>query len=507
MKKDQKLSINIISSMVAYFVTLLIQFFLSPYIVENIGLEANGFVSLANDFVNYASLVTIAINSLAGRFITIKIYEKDINSANIYFSSVFFVNIILSIIMSIVMVAIIYFLEYLINVPEGIILDVKILFGFVFANFIINTIGTTYSVSTFVTNRLYLTSLRQMEANIIRAFIVLGLFSFFEPKIYYIGIASVMMGVYIVSFSIYYTKKLLPQFCIKLELLDIKAIWSIFSSGIWNLITRLGQLLLDGLDLLITNIFINATSMGVLAIAKMLSMAITGIVGNAANVFSPDFTILYAEKKETELVRAVFKSMKIMGILSNIPIVVLIVCGERFFALWQPTQNSLTLHRLAVLSCGCLIFSGSVNCLYNIFTVVNKLKFNSLTIVLSGIINTVLVCVFLPRTDGNIYVVAGISTLISIVRNLLFTVPYGAICLGKKWHTFYPVVAKSVVYVLICSLIGASIERVWGMNGWLDLITLTFVVCFVSGVISLFTILNYNDREELKIIFTRRFVK
>ena len=75
--ENKRLFINLVSSIVALIVNMGISFFLSPYIINNVGAEAYGFVSLANNFVNYASLLTIALNSMAGRFIAIKIHQGD----------------------------------------------------------------------------------------------------------------------------------------------------------------------------------------------------------------------------------------------------------------------------------------------------------------------------------------------------------------------------------------------------------------------------------------------
>jgi len=69
--QNKKTMLSLISSLIAMALTMVISFFLSPYIVSNFGAEANGFTQLANNFVNYATLITIALNSMAGRFITI----------------------------------------------------------------------------------------------------------------------------------------------------------------------------------------------------------------------------------------------------------------------------------------------------------------------------------------------------------------------------------------------------------------------------------------------------
>ena len=97
--KNKALVINMISSAVAVGVHLAISFFLSPYIVAKLGVEANGFVTLASNFVGYASLISIALNSMAGRFITIKFYQDDLAEANKYYTAVTLGNYVLSLFM------------------------------------------------------------------------------------------------------------------------------------------------------------------------------------------------------------------------------------------------------------------------------------------------------------------------------------------------------------------------------------------------------------------------
>ena len=69
------LFINIISSTLSMLISSLISLVLTPYITKNIGAEAYGFVSLANNFINVASLLTIALNSKASRFVVIELYR------------------------------------------------------------------------------------------------------------------------------------------------------------------------------------------------------------------------------------------------------------------------------------------------------------------------------------------------------------------------------------------------------------------------------------------------
>ena len=87
MKK--RLFINLTASIVSFFVQLAINFFLSPYLVEHLGDAAYGFIGLANNFVSYASILTVALNSMASRFISIEINRQNHKKANEYYSSIF----------------------------------------------------------------------------------------------------------------------------------------------------------------------------------------------------------------------------------------------------------------------------------------------------------------------------------------------------------------------------------------------------------------------------------
>lgn len=55
--RNRQLIINMAAQAISFAVSLGISFFLTPYIVENIGVEANGFVGLAKNFTGYVSII------------------------------------------------------------------------------------------------------------------------------------------------------------------------------------------------------------------------------------------------------------------------------------------------------------------------------------------------------------------------------------------------------------------------------------------------------------------
>lgn len=69
--------LNLSSGILTMIIQLIVNFFLSSYIVCTLGEEANGFTQLANNFVTYATLITLAFNSMSGRFISVSYHQKQ----------------------------------------------------------------------------------------------------------------------------------------------------------------------------------------------------------------------------------------------------------------------------------------------------------------------------------------------------------------------------------------------------------------------------------------------
>jgi O-antigen/teichoic acid export membrane protein len=78
MNEKKRFAINAFAQIFSFTVSLSITFFLTPYIVSHLGTAAYGFVGLAQNFVSYAQLITIALNSMAGRVIS-NSYNKGNN--------------------------------------------------------------------------------------------------------------------------------------------------------------------------------------------------------------------------------------------------------------------------------------------------------------------------------------------------------------------------------------------------------------------------------------------
>ena len=495
--KDKQLIINMTANILSFAINLGINFIFTPYLIRTIGKEAYSFFPLANNFIGYVEIISVALNSMASRFITIKIHEKNINDANKYFNSVLTSNIVLSLILVVPASLFVVFIDKILNVPEGIIGDVKCLFAFVFLGMILNILTSVFGVATFTKNRLDLSSRRKIDSNIIKVALLIILFSCFRANVAYIAIANLAVSVFIILTNIHYTNKLMPEVSLNKKYFDLSCVKELLSSGIWNSVNRLSVVLLTGLDILIANIFLSVSAAGEYSIVKTVPNFIQQLVIMLVGVFVPQFTILYAQKRNNEFLDCINQSIKFMGLVMTIPISFLIVFGDTFFCLWVPSENASRLYLLSNLTIIPMIVTGSINTIFNVYTVVNKLKVPALVLLLTGILKTSIVFILIKLTDWGILIIPLTSFCIDLLTNLIFTPIYSARCLNVKWNTFYKAIARgcicSVTMMLVCFLIKFNMN----VDSWIELLFAGAVSSIISLGINIFIVFNQKERKTI----------
>jgi len=502
MKEKKELLINFIAIIGAFLVNTLINFFLSSYIVNTVNEEAYGFTQLANTIINYFTVITLAINSMASRFISVEYHKNNLDEAKKYYSATFWANLILIAIVVPVLIFLIFNLEKFIQISPELVVDVKMLFAFLAGNLLLGLITTNLSVSYYIKNKLYIQSIINTISYIIKAVLLYLVYTKFSPYIAFVGLVTLISTMFIQCCNLRYKNKLIPD--IKIGKYEFSKIKTLFFSGIWNSISRLGSILSEGLDLLITNLFLDASTMGILAIVKIIPNIIGTVLNNLVTVFMPTMVKVYAKDSKEKFKKTIKSSMRIVGIFLNIPIICLIVIGDNLFSLWFPTQDSNLIFVLSIISILHWIIIGPVSIINNVFTVINKIKVNSLLICITGAANVLIVYILLKITNLGIYAVVGTSCILSILRNLCYTLPFGAKLLGFKWNAFFPEILKSIFSTIINIMIGYIIKIFIIPNSWLELLVICIIIGIISLVINFVICFNKEEKQEFLVKINKK---
>jgi len=503
--KNKQLIINLLAGLLSCVIGIGINMVVLPRLIKKFDFDIAAYITMANDLANFAAILAMALNSMAGRFITIRLHQKDIKAANEYFNSILIANLGMITVLIIPLILFVINIGPILKVEPALLSDVQLIFFFTFLNFMLTILTTTFSTSTFASNRIDLQSLRTIESTIIKAFALFILFTFLPIKAYYKALAEIIPTLYMLVAYVRYTKKLLPDIQINSKHFKFARIMDVLSAGIWNTIMRAGQTLTNGLDTMIANALINTSISGYIGTSKTIATAINLLYDSVSAIFSPSLTITYASGNKEELVSSLRSSMKLSGFFANIPLCFMIGFGLQFYQLWlpdaAPTAHS-TIYILTVLTMIGTIVGGSISPLFNVFTIVNKVKWNSIAVLIMGFLSIGIVFFGFKDSPYLMYAIVSVSSILGIIKNITFTPMYAAHCLGLKKTAFHPTIFR---YILVSILMGAifiGLGQIIPATNW-PLILMSILFCGIIGCILNFFLLFEKKEQDIFVEFTK----
>lgn len=480
--KNSKLGISLIANIVSMIVSLGISFFLTPYLLNKLGKETYAFYPIANNFVSYMTIITLALNSMASRFITIELEKGNKENVSSYVSTVFFANIFISAILLFPMVFIIYFINYILNIPLIIIEDVRILFVFIFLSMLVNLVFSVFGIATFAKNKMNLRAIQDIIVNITKVVLFIILYSFFEPNIMYMGIVSVVLALLSGTISLKLYRRLMSQYDIRIKYFRKEKVFELLGSGMWNSVNSIGSILLLSVSLILANIYIGTEASGNLSIVQTLPNLMTTVICVVYNVFLPQIAISYAHDKE-ETISVVKKSQKLLGMISSIPVVVIILLGEDFYRLWVPLEDAVYLQKLSIITVLPLLIHSSMWTVYGLNLVNNKVRIPAIMLIFTGTLSVFITILTLKYTNVGAVAIPIISSSFSILYYLVFIPSYAAKKMNESYFIFYPHILRTLIYAVINLVIGSIIIKNINVENWLIFFGLVVIFEIIGGIL------------------------
>lgn len=504
MTDRRQLVINMLAQIIAFAVSIIVGFFLTPFIVKRLGIEAYGFISLGNSFINYMLVFTLALNSMAVRFIAIKYYEGNSDEVNQYYSSLIVANAIVAGILTVIFLPILFNIDNIFSISQNMISDVMLLWGILFFDFLMNLFLNIFQIAINVRNRLDLANISKVCSCLINGIVLLFCYFAFTPKVWYVGIGAIIATMFALIYNKQCTRKLMSDIVITSHLFSIEKVKELVSSGIWNSINHMGIVLTNGLDALLANIFISTVAMGQVSISKTLPMYILMLFATISAVFTPKFMKDYANKDVESMKRMILLSIKFLSVLSIIPLAILFAYGQDFFKLWQPTQDSKVLQLLTIAGCLEFPFVLAIEPLWSVFTVFNKVKQSSIAVFVKGLIGIVTTLILLYTISCSEFqamiIICGVTSVFNILMTFIFLIPSSAKLLKLSMSILYRVLVKNVLVLAIVIGVSIVIKNILIINTWVELIAASLITMLVSFLLSCGIVLDKDDRNRIVIL-------
>lgn len=440
---------NAIWAILAVGINIGINFLIVPYVSESIGVNAYGFVTLANTVITYIDVISVALNSFASRYIAIEYHKHNYKLAQKYYSSIFVANLFLSAGIATIAICLVPQLQNFINISVNLQKDVKILFAFVISRYILVLLRNAFEVSNFIKNRLDLTEKIRALSYFIQAGILVLICNVLNAHVWYVGAASFVAAVFMLITQAVCAKKYTTEIKIRIRDFSFSCVKDFIVSGIWNSINSIGNLLNSGLDLLITNKMLSEFIMGMISVSKTLGTVCYTLVVAISGSFRPAQLKFYTENNIAGLANSLCDSMRITGAISAIVIGGFFSCGKNFLQLWIPSQNINTIFTLSMIVLASDILTGVVNPLYYVFTLTKKLKVPCMITIAMGAVNVVSMFFLIKYTHlGALAVV--LTTMVLNLLHFVDTPLYAAYCLGISARIFYKPIFKHLLNCLFC---------------------------------------------------------
>jgi len=496
----KRMALNVSSLILSFFCTAFVSFFVSPFVVKNLGAEAYGYVGLANNFIGYITVALVALTGMLSRFVTIEYSKGDYKTASGYFSTAYFTEIIIAVILLIPTIILCSKMDTIFKMSSGIVADVKTLWLLTFSSFLLGLSFGGFNSAMFAKNRLDIQAAFNIVKSVLNACILLITFLFFTPKVWYIGLAAIISNLVNITLTAIAKWKLTPEIKLSLKYFNKKYIYNLVVVGVWNSVNKLQQLLVTGLDLLLTNIFISGNEMGLLSIAKTLPGICSTLSGTVSSAFDPTMTITYGKGDKNQFIYQTKFAMKFTGFLCSIPVLGIAAFGLNFYELWQPSLTHDEIVKVQILACLTLLqelFAVYVYPLATVNTIACKLKVPALVSLGIGVANVVIVFTLLKTTNLGVYAVAGVSSVLWSLKLFTFTPLYAAHIIGEKKIIFYTPLIKGIINIVVVGSLMFTISHFFHANNWFQFVLICAITGAMGYVLCFFIQFDKNERKKV----------
>lgn len=504
--KKGKLSLNIITNISNLLLTISIGIFIVPFLIHNLGIDFYGVIPLANYFLQYVTLSTMALNSAVGRYITIALESDQFEASNQIFNTALFGNILIVTFLILILIPFVLHLDSLVNLPIGGESASKFMFCCTLIGFFISVTSSPFAVSTWCLNRFDLSNGISIARQSIYLGLIILLFHAFSATLYLVGIAIVVSAIVTAVLNYFVCRRLLSHLHVSLNHFRKDSLRKLFSTGGWITINKIGSILYYNIDLIIINRFFGVYNAGQYAAVLQLSVVLRMLGAAVSNVLGPPLTYLYAQSKMAELATYSRNSVKYLGLVMALPIGILSGFSKPILSLWLGNdfeKFSILIILLTVHLC----INISVYPLFELQTAMNKVFLPGILTCIMGVANLALSLGLIAWTNLGIYGVAISGAILLTIKNAIFTPIYAALITRQPWYVFLLELLYISISTLSIIIMTFLLQYIIEIESFLKLLLWSLIICIFHFVLVMIVFLSNNERMYFIYACQRLFVK
>lgn len=327
------LKINALSNWVSLGVNIAIGFFLTPFIIQELGKTGYGIWTLIVSLIGYYGLLNLGVDSALIRYIALYAGQSDKKSLNAVASTAM---VMFSCIGSLGIASL-----FLLAAPLATFFDVSPEHFGDFKQLIwimgiaagLHLHGSVFRAILAAHERFIAINFENIVTNLMRA----GLTVFILQRgggLFGIGCVTLVTTVFSIVASYLMYKHFVRQVRISFTAANWQILRILLVYGGITTVIAISNLMRTNLDSLVIGKWVGLPFVGVYAIAALIVHNIVRLISAGMNVLTPRFAVLYSTKQHTKLQCLFVRSLSISALLAFGAGMLVIIFGKHFIAIW-----------------------------------------------------------------------------------------------------------------------------------------------------------------------------
>lgn len=423
------MKINLLASLFNVVASVVSGLLLLPIIQQYLGIEAYGYTAVALSFINISTIVSVAITSMAARYISIAMNKGNTQLAQKYFSTVLLSCGVVGLMVVFLFLLIALNVDSAMNVEFAFKVQVQVLLVILSLSFFCTLIKTPFVAGLYFTNQLCFDYLFLALSQLARVIFPLVLFQVITPYLWVPYIGALLIDVGAILFYLARYRVFLPNIQLSIFYASGWAFKQLISSGIWVSLTKAGAVLMSTITLYFSNILFTSYDVGVYASIVQLQNFMAVFTSAIVSLFIPS---MYADyTKDEELFKHAYLNNQLMiNIILSACFVFVAAWSVSFLQLWTSEEMSTYVSVILMLTIY-PAFTYPFEYMNQLFITKTYVKFPAIATVVFGFLNVGLVFIFCVLLQMDLFGLALAQMLSVLLRNYLVYLPIAAHLLGS----------------------------------------------------------------------------
>lgn len=499
MNSTNQLKYGAIISYFAIVSNILLGFFYTPWMIEQIGKSQYGLYTLANSLITMF-LVDFGLSAATGRYISKYLAEGKKEEINNFLGVIYKLYCIIDVIIFFALLIIYFFIDKIYVKLSPIELEqFKVVYilaaSFAIVNFPFVTLnGILTAYEKFI--QLKMADLLHKLLVVITTIIALAC----GGGLYSVVAVNSFSGLLTILYKLIIIRKKIP---IKPNFVytDRKLYKSIFGFSAWSTVSTIAHRLVINITPSILGIVSNTASIAVFGVVTTLEGYAYIITTAIDGMFMPKISRIISEKKDLKYITPLMvKFGKLQLMLQGLIFVGFYLVGKQFISLWMGADYIEAYYGALLLLFPGLLYN-PMQIANTTVIVVNKVKIPAIANVIAGIINVVLSFAFSIK-----FGVIGACSAILVsytIRVIILWFTYQK-KLGLQMFLFakkcYLRMACPIFLVLlICNFIIRFLPK----SGWLALVISALVVCTIYIIMVFMLGFSKSEKKDILSLFMK----